>query len=184
MCIESKMELSEFKECGSNVKIFQPTVLINPKKFTIKNNVIISEFCHIYGGLGVEIGNFVHVSANVCVGGGGKLTIGNFVNVSAGAHLITGSDSVRGDAMVGAACPSSYRNVNRSYIILKDYSWIGTNATVLPGITIGEGAVVGAGSVVTKDILPWTIVAGNPAEQIATRLKEKIPELAKEIYKI
>ena len=40
---------------------------------------------------------------------------------------------------------------------------IGSNATILCGVTIGEGAIVGAGSVVTHDVLPWTIVAGNPA---------------------
>lgn len=44
--------------------------------------------------------------------------------------------------------------------------WIGSNSTVLPGITIGENAVVGAGSVVTKDVPPMTVVAGNPARII------------------
>ena len=166
---------------GKNIKIFQPTTLIDESKFTIGNNVIISEYCHIYGGLGVKIGDFVHISANVCIGGGGKLVIGNFVNVSAGAHLVTGSDSVEGDALVGAACPLELRNVNRSIIILEDYSWVGTNATILPGITIGEGAVVGAGAVVTKNIEPWTIVVGNPARFIKKRYRDKIIKLATEL---
>lgn len=45
-------------------------------------------------------------------------------------------------------------------------AWIGFGSIVLPGITIGEGAVVGAGSVVTRDVAPWTVVAGNPARTI------------------
>jgi galactoside O-acetyltransferase len=171
----------DFKSCGDNVKIFNPTTLIEPSKFTIGSDVIISEYCHIYGGLGVSIGDFVHISANVCVGGGGKLTVGSFVNISAGAHLITGTDSVMGEGLVGAACPLKFRQVNRSFIILEDYSWVGTNATVLPGITIGEGAVVGAGSVVTKDIEPWTIVVGNPARPVRIRPKDKIINLSKEL---
>jgi acetyltransferase-like isoleucine patch superfamily enzyme len=48
-------------------------------------------------------------------------------------------------------------------VIIRDKAWIGLNAVVLKGVTIGEGAVVAAASVVTKDVEPWTIVAGNPA---------------------
>ncbi len=48
-------------------------------------------------------------------------------------------------------------------------AWGGTGAIVLPGVTIGEGAVVAAGAVVTKDVEPWTIVGGNPAKLIGKR---------------
>ena len=51
-------------------------------------------------------------------------------------------------------------------IVIEDKVWIGINATVLPGVKIGYGAIIGAGSVVTKDVEPMTIVAGNPARFI------------------
>lgn len=54
-------------------------------------------------------------------------------------------------------------------VTIGDRVWIGYRAIVLPGVSIGEGAVVGAGAIVTKDILPFTIVAGNPARPIGTR---------------
>ena len=168
---------------SKNIKIYQPTVLIDPEKITMTDNIIISEFCHIYGGGGIHIGNFVHISANVCVSGGGSLKIGDFVNISAGAHLITGSDSPNGDSLVGAAVPKEYRKIDRSYIFLEDYSWIGAGAIVLPGITIGEGAVVGAGAVVTKNIEPWTIVGGNPAKKIRRRDSSKILDFAQDCIK-
>ena len=57
-------------------------------------------------------------------------------------------------------------------ITIGDRAWIGYRAIVLPGVTIGEGAVVGAGSVVSKDVLPYTIVAGNPAREIGQRQTE------------
>lgn len=167
----------------NNVKLFEPTTLIDKEKFSFGKNVIISEYCHIYGGLGVSIGDFVHISANVCVGGGGKLTIGNFVNISAGAHLITGTDSAKGDALVGAAVHSDLRKVDRGYIVLEDYSWVATGAIIMPNVVVGEGAVVGAGAVVMKDVDSWTVVVGNPARQIKTRPKEKIIALAKEAYR-
>lgn len=59
-----------------------------------------------------------------------------------------------------------YSGIESYPVHISDYVWIGANAIILKGVTIGEGAIVGAGSVVTKDIPPYTIVAGNPARII------------------
>ncbi|MBK0381140.1 acyltransferase [Mucilaginibacter segetis] len=56
--------------------------------------------------------------------------------------------------------------VNSSPITVRDNAWIGMNCIILKGVTIGEGAIVGAGSVVTRDVPDWCIVAGNPAKVI------------------
>jgi acetyltransferase-like isoleucine patch superfamily enzyme len=64
-----------------------------------------------------------------------------------------------------------WSNVKKRKITIKDKAWIGFNSIILKGVTIGEGAIVGAGSVVTKDVHDWTIVAGNPAKII-----REIPE--------
>ena len=61
-------------------------------------------------------------------------------------------------------------------VIIKDNAFIFSNALIMPGVTIGEGAIVLAGSVVTKDVEPWTIVGGNPAKLIKMR-KQKIAYL-------
>jgi maltose O-acetyltransferase len=57
-------------------------------------------------------------------------------------------------------------------VVIGDRVWIGYGTLILPGIKIGEGAVVGAGAVVTKDVEPFTIVAGNPARKIGERNRE------------
>ena len=54
-------------------------------------------------------------------------------------------------------------------IMIMDNIWIASGAMILPGVTIGEGAVVTAGSVVVKDVEPWTVVGGNPAMMIKKR---------------
>ena len=59
-----------------------------------------------------------------------------------------------------------WTNVSIEPVQICDKVWIGFNASVLPGVTIGEGAVIGAASVVTRDVEPWTVVAGNPARVI------------------
>jgi galactoside O-acetyltransferase len=59
-----------------------------------------------------------------------------------------------------------WSNVRSEPIVIKSDVWIGMNCIILKGVTIGEGAIVAAGSVVTKDVPPWTLVAGNPAKVI------------------
>jgi len=57
-------------------------------------------------------------------------------------------------------------------IVVEEYAWIGGNSIILPGVTIGKGAVIGAGSVVSKSIPPWTVAVGNPARVIKDRKAE------------
>ena len=64
-----------------------------------------------------------------------------------------------------------YTNIKSKPVIISNFAWIGANVVILKGVTIGEGAIVGAGSVITKDVQPYTIVAGNPA-----RIIREIPE--------
>jgi acetyltransferase-like isoleucine patch superfamily enzyme len=61
-----------------------------------------------------------------------------------------------------------WTHVSVSPVIICDKVWIGFGASILPGVTVGEGAVVGAGSMVTRTVEPWTVVAGNPARVIRT----------------
>ncbi len=54
-------------------------------------------------------------------------------------------------------------------VVIEDDVWIGSRVTILPGVTIGRGSVVGAAAVVTKDVPPYSVVAGNPAKVVKTR---------------
>ena len=94
--------------------------------------------CHVFGT--VEIGNQVMISPN-CV-------------LSGGQHGI----AIDGTPMLFQACPT-----NRGIKIGNDI-WIGANSVILDGVTIADGAVIGASSVVTKDVPPYAVVCGNPAK--------------------
>lgn len=61
--------------------------------------------------------------------------------------------------------------VNHAPIRIQDHAWLGFNVTVLKGVTIGTGAIIGANSVVTKDVPPWTVAAGNPARVIKSLIE-------------
>ena len=89
----------------------------------------------------------------------GGITVGNDVFIGPKVNLITINHDVNPD------------NRSATYgrpIVIEDKVWIGINSTILPGVRIGYGAIVGAGSVVTKDVPAMTIVAGNPARIIKT----------------
>lgn len=89
----------------------------------------------------------------------GGLQIGNNVNLSGFSFFISQGHDVNDPNMSTKLAP----------IRIDDDSWVATNATILPGVHIGQGAVVAAGSVVTKDVHPFTVVAGNPARMIKER---------------
>lgn len=95
------------------------------------------------------------------------IRIGSDVSIGPEASLLTlGHD------------PQSSTFANKGgEIVIGDRAWIAYRAIILPGVTIGEGAVVGAGSVVTKDVEPYTIVAGNPARIIKKRTNKLTYEL-------
>jgi acetyltransferase-like isoleucine patch superfamily enzyme len=87
------------------------------------------------------------------------ITVGAHVIINDGAFLCTGSHD---------HSDPGYALVTRP-IRVGDYAWIATNATLMPGVTIGRGAVVAAGSVVTRDVAEMAIVGGNPAREIGRR---------------
>jgi maltose O-acetyltransferase len=95
-----------------------------------------------------------------CTGG---VKIGKNVNVSDGVVIITAKHDVNSPQFEARYEP----------ITIEDWAWVATNAIVLAGVTIGEGAVVAAGAVVTKDVAPYSIVGGNPGKVIGERKKQK-----------
>jgi O-antigen/teichoic acid export membrane protein/acetyltransferase-like isoleucine patch superfamily enzyme len=110
-------------------------------------------------GRRVSIGNGTVVNQRCLIYNSGGLVIGNNVSISAEVALITGTHDINDPDF-----PSDYRP-----IVIDDYAWIGTRAMILQGVTIGQGAVVMAGAVVTKDVEPFAVVGGVPARQITER---------------
>ncbi|RJF70794.1 acyltransferase [Rhodopseudomonas palustris] len=114
--------------------------------------------CFITGTC-ITIGNNTVINRGSYLDGRVPLYIGNNVNVSHGTLIQTLSHDPQNPDFVCIEKP----------VAIMDYAWIGTRAILMPGVTVGEGAVVAAGAVVTKDVPPYTICGGNPARHIADR---------------
>jgi acetyltransferase-like isoleucine patch superfamily enzyme len=89
----------------------------------------------------------------------GGLTIGENVSISAETCILTAEHDPHDPQFAGRNLP----------VVIDDYVFVGTRALILPGVTIGRGAVVGAGAVVSKNVAPLSIVVGSPARQIGER---------------
>lgn len=113
---------------------------------------------------GLTIGKYTVIHSKCRLDPRGKLTIGESVGVSQDVVILTADHSMNSPIF-----ESRHRQV-----IIEDYVWIGTRATILPGVRIGKGAVVAAGAVVTKDVDEFTMVGGVPARVIGKRQKNLI----------
>lgn len=125
---------------GPGSTILMSTEMQHAMELTIGNNTIISPHCLLDGRGGLVIGSNVNISSHVLL--------------VAGTHDIQNGRDFAGSA---------------EGIIIEDYVWLCTRATVLAGVTVGRGAVVAAGAVVTKSVDPYTVVAGVPAKKIGER---------------
>jgi acetyltransferase-like isoleucine patch superfamily enzyme len=108
-----------------------------------------------------RIGEDTWIGAFTVIDGSGGLTIGQGCDISTGAHLYTHSSVAR--------CVSGHRHdiVDRAPTTIGNHVFVGANAVVNMGVTIGDGSVIAAGAVVTRDVPAGTVVAGVPARPVA-----------------
>lgn len=106
-------------------------------------------------GDNVSIGSYCHITAiNRIVIGNGVLT-GRWVTITDNSHGDTDKETLD-------VCPVKRPLRSKGPVIIEDNVWIGDKATILPGVTIGKGSVIGANAVVSKDVPPYSIAVGNP----------------------
>ena len=130
---------------GVDFQFLHPGLVINfPENVKLGNNLIFNRNVSITARSGVSLGNDVMIGPNVVI---------NDSN-----HLFTNKDK-----------PITQQGHTAKAIVIEDDVWIAANSVILKGVHIGKGAVIAAGSVVTKDVPPYAVVAGVPARQIKNR---------------
>lgn len=161
-----RFKRSQFSRIGKNV-IFEEGVLVfHPKNIEIGNNVYLGHYTILKGyhknkmtiGEGTWIGQqcFLHAA--------GGITIGKNVGIGPAVKIITSSHKIK-----NTANPILHNKIDFKPVRIGDGSDIGVNTVIMPGVSIGKNAQVGAGSVVTKDIPDFAVCAGVPAKMIKMR---------------
>lgn len=148
-----------------------------------KNAIAIGKQSQIRGELlvfghggSIQIGETSYVGEDSRIWSAASITIGSRVLIAHGVNihdnishsLSAASRHIHFMQIVSSGHPTLLDDVPSAPICIEDDAWIGFNSTILRGVTIGRGAVVGAASVVTKDVAAYTVVAGNPAKVIGT----------------
>lgn len=124
----------------------------------------------VFIGLGydISIGSYSWIGSKVKIfgiGGGGKVKIGNNVIISPEVTIITTEHNYENPEI-----PIFSQAMKKSAVVIEDNAYIGYHVIILPGVTIGKGAIVGAGAVVTRDVPEYTVEGGVPARVIKKRL--------------
>ena len=134
------------------VKTFEFTKIIGLENIEFGKNIIIDDFTLIYASGKIKIGNYVHIACFASITGGAELILEDFVAISQGCRILTGTDDFIDGGFGNSTIDEKYRNTKREPIKICKFCIIGANSVILPGVTVGEGATVGANSVVTKNI--------------------------------
>ena len=132
------------KKVDDTFRIFPPFTADFGKNITIGKNVFFNSGCRFQDQGGIVIGDGTLIGHNVVIA-----TINHDLD------------------------PRKERKNHYAPVVIGSHVWIGSNATILPGVTVGEWAVVAAGAVVTKDVEPYTVVGGVPAKFIKRIAREK-----------
>jgi maltose O-acetyltransferase len=122
--------IARFKSCGQKVSVYMPVRIDGADKVEVGTNVSIGPFVHMWGGGGIRIGDGVMIGAHTAI-------------------TSEGHDHTK---------ECMYGTLTQNPVVIEDGAMIGTHCIILPGVTIGKGAVVGAGSVITTNVKPHTIV--------------------------
>ena len=164
-----KFKRTDFKNIGKHV-IFEDGVRVfRPESISIGDNVHVGHDTVLegYHKNGMVIGDNTWIGHGCFFHSAGGIRIGKAVGIGPGVKILT---SVHKEGPLSK--PIIHNKLEFGEVVIEDGGDIGMGAIILPGITIGKGAQVGAGAVVTKDVERFTIVAGNPAKLLRKRKKE------------
>jgi len=172
--------MNKLKKIGTDVRISEHTIINHPQLVEIGDHVSIDMWTYISTQL--ILGSYIHIAPSVSIIGGkiALLKMGDFTNIGSGGRIVCATDDFS-QGLISPVVPKEHRTIINKPIIFERYSTLGVNCTVLPGVVLGEGCIVGANSVVTKDTKPWTIYAGSPAKPIKPRDPKRIIESAKQL---
>jgi len=168
-----EVDRNALAKCGDEV-VFEPGALVfHPENVEIGDDVYVGHYAILKGyfknklrvGDGTWIGQlaFIHAAGGVDIGRG--------VGIGPGAKIITSSHAI---AQTADGCRTSDAPIMKqplafAPVVLEDGCDIGVGAIILPGVTVGRGAQVAAGAVVTRDVSAGTVVAGVPAKRLSTQ---------------
>ena len=168
-------------KAGRDVRVSVDARIFGGERLQIGDNVRVDAFCLLSTGATgfIHFSSHIHIASGVRLFGEGGITIENFSSISAGSTVYSASDDYDGSVLIGPTIPERWTSIDKRPVSLAAYSSIGAHALILPGVSFGEGAVLGAMGMANRDLEPWTIYVGAPCRAIRPRQRGMI-DLASE----
>jgi len=160
-------------QVGRNVEIDPRAFIARGGRVILGDESVIRAGAMLLPSSGfISIGNKTSINQYTVINGHGGVTIGNSVMVAAFVAMFAGNHNFDDPAL-----PILEQGMNtKGGIKIEDDVWIGTHAVILDGVIIGRGSVIGAGTVVTKNVLPYSVVTGVPGKMVRSRLQPRSKE--------
>lgn len=159
-----------FKAVGENVRIARNCTIIGPENIEVGDHVRIDGYTSIIATTGkLRIGNRIHIGGHCHFCVAADLTFGDLGGTSQGVRIYTSTDDYSGQHLMGPMVPEEYRGATTAPVTVGKFAVIGSSSVILPGVTVAEGSVVGALSLVTKSLDPWGVYFGSPAKRLKNR---------------
>ena len=169
-----------FKKVGKNCIFDVGLRIVGGRNISIGDYTWIDAYTSSGALFGpISIGKRNHIAPFSIINAGSEgVEIEDYVAIGAGSQIYGHSEIPKeGKRMSGPMIPWRYKAYTSGKVILKKDCFLGSRSIILPGVTVGEGAVIGAGSVISCDVAPWTIVFGTPARVIGKRDSVTVPEI-------
>lgn len=163
-----------FRTLGRNVRIARNCTIIGAENIAIGDNVRIDGYCTLVAaGLGrIDLGSYIHIGGYCVLLAGEGISMADFSCLSWGVQVFTRSDDFSGRHLTNPTVPAQYTGVQGGAVRLERHALVGASSVILPAVTLGEGAAVGALSLVSKSLDEWGIFAGIPAKRIKERSRQ------------
>lgn len=161
-----------FKFVGKGVRLSDKASFYNAANIMIGDHTRIDDFCVLSAGEGgISIGRNVHIAVYSSIIGAGHVILSDFSNISSRVSIYSSSDDYSGATMTNPTVPAAFTGVQHADVFVGRHVIVGSGTVVLPGVRVGEGAAIGALSLVRESCQPFGIYAGAPARFIKERLR-------------
>lgn len=168
----SKLAEMPFKAIGRDVLIHERVTLVGIENISIGSHVRIDPDVIMLATGPLTIGCYTHIAPCVFIAAKAGFEMRDFANIAHGARVYTINDDYSGGHLMGPTIPSHLVRLSPGPVLMEEHANIGAGAIVLPGVTLAEGSVLGALSLLTRTTDPWTIYGGVPAKPLKARRRD------------
>jgi galactoside O-acetyltransferase len=167
-----QMSQLPFKSLGHDVMIHERVTLVGIENISIGSHVRIDPEVILLATGPLTIGCYTHIAAGVFIAAKAGFEMRDFANIAHGARIYTVNDDYSGEYLMGPTIPPDLLSLSPGPVLMEQHANVGAGAVILPGVTLAEGSVLGALSMIGKSTAPWTIYAGVPAKPVKERRRD------------